>query len=110
MRDLLDLARRLGARDRDAAAEGRFDRATARGAKTGAVREKLAVAARAVAGTAERTVAESLFDPAGSLAGGSFSGATAAAGVDDFEVAFFLVVLPDEPASHGDAASGGHDR
>ena len=91
VRDLLDLTRRLcHGRDRDAAAEARFDRATRDGAEMARVRTLLAAACRAAAGVEEEQAVKSLFRPGGTTAGGGEST------VDDFEVAAFVVVLPDD--------------
>ena len=103
VRDLLDLTRRLcHGRDRDPAAERRFDRGPRGGADLTTARTLLAAACRAAAGADRERAVKSLFRPGGTAAAGGEPA------VDDFEVAAFVVVLPDAPdADAGAVRSGG---
>ncbi|HUP24552.1 MAG TPA: helicase-related protein [Thermoanaerobaculia bacterium] len=77
----------------DAAACARFDKATKRGAEMGHARRLLAAAASSIVGKTEERAVASLFSPGGTHAlAGEF------AGMDDFEVVAFLVVLPEAAA------------
>ncbi len=87
----LDRLKRLGAgrTEVDADAVQRFDRATKGGSEMGATRELLARAVAAVIGKGEERAVASLFTPGGTHAlPGEF------AGIDDFEVVTYLVILP----------------
>jgi SNF2 family DNA or RNA helicase len=90
---VLDRLKRLCA-DRDvpdSAAYERFARATRDGADMAAARRLLASAVASVAGRKEESAVASLFSPGGTHAlAGEF------AGIDDFEVVSFLVVLPGD--------------
>ena len=67
----------------------RFDRATHDGRETESIRRQLGVAVGAVAGTSQERAVESLFKPGGTHARrGEF------AGLEDFEVLAYLVILP----------------
>jgi hypothetical protein len=77
----------------DPGACARFDRATRRGEDMGQARKLLAAAVAAVAGKSEERAVASLFAPGGTHAlAGEF------AGINDFEVVAFLVVLGEEAA------------
>ncbi len=95
-RQALDRLKRLcaGQDVPDAAAYARFDTRTRGGQDMSAARELLAQAVASIAGKgAERAVA-SLFTP-----GGTHTGRGEFAGMDDFEVVAFLVVLPEPPGA-----------
>lgn len=94
-RHVLDRLRRLcdGRSSIDATACGRFDRATRYGDDMRAARDLLAAAASSIAGKSEERAAASLFVP-----GGTHPFAGEAAGIDDFEVIGFVVVLPGNAA------------
>jgi len=71
----------------------RFDKATKRGEDMRAAQRLLAAAVASIAGKAEERAIESLFTPGGTHAlKGEF------AGINDFEVVAFLVVLPEASA------------
>ncbi|MEN3536281.1 helicase-related protein [Microbispora sp. ZYX-F-249] len=92
-RQILDRLKRLGSgRDMpDTAAYARYDEATARGRDMHAAQKLLAGAVRSVTGRSEERAVASLFTPGGTHAlKGEF------AGVNDFEVTAFLVVLSEE--------------
>lgn len=73
----------------DATAGARFDRLTRNGEDLGSVRNKLAAAVAAITGKKEERAVASLFSPGGTHAlKGEF------AGINDFEVVAYLVVLP----------------
>ncbi len=73
----------------DAAACARFDKSTRHGEDMAAVRKQLAAAVAAIAGKKEERAVASLFTPGGTHAmKGEF------AGINDFEVVAYLVVLP----------------
>lgn len=77
----------------DAGACARFDRATKGGQEMAAVQKLLAKAVVSVVGKKEERSVASLFSPGGTHAlKGEF------AGIDDFEVVTFLVVLPEAEA------------
>lgn len=75
----------------DPEACARFDRATRDGHDMTKARELLAKAVHAIVGKKEERAVASLFTP-----GGTHTGKTDFAGVNDFEVVAFLVVLPQE--------------
>ena len=75
----------------DAGACARIDRATKSGRDMGHARRLLAVAVASVVGKSEERAIESLF-----VAGGTHALAGEFAGIDDFEVVAFLVILPEE--------------
>lgn len=85
--DLLRLAAQLPQTEQDAA-WGRFDRQTAGGDKMGRWQGLLGHAVRAVTGKAEERAVASLFTPGGT------SGTGGDPGLDDWEVAVWLAVLP----------------
>jgi hypothetical protein len=69
----------------------RFDKTTKRGEDMRAPQRLLAAAVSSIAGKTEERAIESLFTPGGTHAlKGEF------AGINDFEVVAFLVVLPEE--------------
>ncbi len=75
----------------DASACRRFDAATRRGKDMRAVQGQLAAAISAIAGTGEERAIASLFSPGGTHAlSGEF------AGMDEFEVVAFLIVLAED--------------
>lgn len=77
----------------DAAACARFDRATRCGAEMRAAQGLLATAVASVVGKSEERAVASLFAPGGTqVLKGEF------AGINDFEVVAYLVVLPDGQA------------
>src|SRR5690606_16028894 len=88
---VLDRLQRLctGRDEVDADAAQRFDRATEGERDMAATRELLARAVASIVGKGEERAVESLFTPGGTHAlAGEF------AGIDDFEVLAYLVVLP----------------
>jgi hypothetical protein len=89
---ILDRLKRLCI-GRDLADDGAyvvFDRATKRGADMRRAQEALAAAVSSIAGKTEERAAASLFTPGGTHAlKGEF------AGINEFEVLAFLVILPD---------------
>jgi hypothetical protein len=90
-RTILDRLKRvcLGRTLPDAGACNRFDRSTLDGADMGRMQALLAGAVASVAGKSEERAVASLFKPGGTHAlKGEF------AGIDDFEVVAFVVVLP----------------
>jgi hypothetical protein len=90
-KQVLDRLRRLCAgRDLpDAEAVARFDKQTRGGEDMGSVQKLLAAAVASVAGKSQERAVASLFNPGGTHASkGEF------AGMNDFEVVAFLVVLP----------------
>lgn len=87
--DLLRLASTLPADQQDAA-WGRFDRQTAGGDKMGRWYDLLGHAIRAVTGKAEERAIASLFSPGGTR------GTGADPGMEDWEVAAWLAILPPE--------------
>ncbi len=92
---ILDRLKRLclGRDMPDAAACTRFDRATRQGEDMRAAQRLLAAAVASIVGTSEERAVASLFSPGGTHAlAGEF------AGVDDFEVVAFLVVLAEDAA------------
>jgi len=77
----------------DAAACARFDKATHQGDNMAAIQKLLAAAVAAVVGKKEERAVASLFTPGGTHAiKGEF------AGINDFEVVAYLVVLPEASA------------
>ena len=92
-KQILDRLKRLclGRDIPDAGACARFDRATRNGEDMGHARKLLAAAVASVVGKSEERAVASLFTPGGTHAlAGEF------AGIDDFEVMAYLVVLPEE--------------
>jgi len=93
---ILDRLKRLAfGRDQpDAPLCDRFDRSTRQGKDMSSVQDLLAHAVASVAGKKEERAVASLFAPGGTHAiKGEF------AGINDFEVVTFLVILPAEPGS-----------
>lgn len=89
----LDRLRRLcvGKDLPDAQASARFDEQTRKGENMAAVQKLLAAAIASIVGKKEERAVASLFTPGGTHAmKGEF------AGINDFEVVAFLVVLPDQ--------------
>ena len=89
---ILDRLKRLclGQGMPDASACARFDRKTRHGENMRQTRQLLAAAVASVVGRSEERAVASLFSPGGTHAiAGEF------AGIDDFEVVAFLVVLPE---------------
>jgi SNF2 family DNA or RNA helicase len=77
----------------DATATARFDKATRNGEEMAAVQKQLATAVAAITGKKEERAVASLFTPGGTHAmKGEF------AGIDDFEVVAYLVVLSESDA------------
>ena len=77
----------------DPLACARFDKATRRGKEMRGAQRLLAAAVSSIVGLGERRAVASLFSPEGTHAlAGEF------AGMDDFEVVAFLVVLEEDPA------------
>ena len=77
----------------DAAACARFDKVTANGENMIAIQKLLGTAVASIVGKKEERAVASLFTPGGTHAmKGEF------AGINDFEVVAFLVVLPEQPA------------
>ena len=77
----------------DAIATARFDKATRNGEEMAAVQKQLATAVAAITGKKEERAVASLFTPGGTHAmKGEF------AGIDDFEVVAYLVVLSESDA------------
>jgi hypothetical protein len=92
---ILDRLRRLsdGQDEIDAHGCARFDKATRHGENMASVQKQLAAAVASITGKKEDRAVASLFSPGGTHAQkGEF------AGVNDFEVVAFLVVLPDAEA------------
>ncbi|MFC2031617.1 C-terminal helicase domain-containing protein, partial [Chloroflexota bacterium] len=95
VKQILDRVKRicLGRDLPDAAACARFDKTTRFGKDMRAAQRLLAAAVGSIVGKNEERALESLFSPGGTHAlAGEF------AGIDDFEVVAFLVVLPEESA------------
>ena len=94
-KQILDRLKRLcvGRDLPDAVASARFDKTTRQGEDMRDAQRLLAAAVASVAGKTEERAVESLFTPGGTDA---FAGEFA--GIDDFEVLAFLVILPDGPA------------
>jgi SNF2 family DNA or RNA helicase len=91
-KQILDRLRRLcvGRDYPDAGACVRFDKATRNGENMAAIQKLLAAAVTSVVGKKEERAVASLFTPGGTHAGkGEF------AGMNDFEVVAYLVVLPE---------------
>jgi len=91
-KQVLDRLRRLcvGRDYPDAGACTRFDKATRNGENMAAIQKLLAAAVTSVVGKKEERAIASLFTPGGTHAGkGEF------AGMNDFEVVAYLVVLPE---------------
>ena len=75
----------------DALACARFDKTTREGEDMRATQRLLAAAVASIVGKSEERAVASLFSPGGTHAlAGEF------AGIDDFEVVAFLVVLPED--------------
>lgn len=94
-KQVLDRMRRLciGRDVPDAAAVARFDAATRGGEDMSATQSLLAAAIASIAGKSQERAVASLFIPGGTHgAKGEF------AGMNDFEVVAFVVVLPEKPA------------
>lgn len=94
-KQILDRLKRLcvGRDLPDAAACARFDKATRQGEDMRHAQRLLAAAVASVVGKTEERAVASLFTPGGTHAlAGEF------AGIDDFEVVAFLVILPDSAA------------
>ena len=92
---ILDRLKRLciGRGMPDALACARFDEATRQGEDMGVTQRLLATAVASIVGTSEERAVASLFSPGGTHAiAGEF------AGMDDFEVVAFLVVLAEDAA------------
>ena len=101
-KQILDRLKRLclGRDLPDAGACARFDRATKDGEDMRHAQRLLAAAVASVVGKSEERAVASLFTPGGTHAlAGEF------AGIDDFEVVAFLVVLPAEAAGRPSEAS-----
>ena len=97
-KQVLDRWRKLSA-GLDAPQEGavkRFERLTRQGERMEKVQQQLAAAAQAITGKAEERAAQSLFS-----LGGTHTGKVGTAGVDDFEVVAYLVILPATVSSAG---------
>ena len=77
----------------DALACARYDAATRQGKDMRAAQRSLAAAVTSIVGTGEERSLASLFSP-----GGTHAMAGEFAGMDDFEVVAFLVLLPEDPA------------
>ncbi len=93
---ILDALKRVCAgRDRvDTAACNRFDKLTRQGEDMRHAQRLLAAAVASVVGTSEERAVASLFTPGGTHAlAGEF------AGIDDFEVIAYLVILPEHAAA-----------
>ena len=92
---ILDRLKRLclGRDMPDAAACARFDRTTRQGEDMRAAHRLLAAAVGSVIGASEKRAVASLFSP-----GGTHAKAGEFAGIDDFEVVAFLVILAEEEA------------
>jgi hypothetical protein len=91
-KQILDRLKRLciGRDLPDAVASSRFDQSTRNGADMSAAQAQLAAAVAAIAGKGEERALASLFTPGGTHAmKGEF------AGMDDFEVLAYLVILPE---------------
>jgi len=96
-KQILDRLRRLciGRDYPDAGACTRFDKATRNGENMAAIQKLLAAAVTSVVGKKEERAIASLFTPGGTHAGkGEF------AGMNDFEVVAFLVILPEIAPHH----------
>jgi hypothetical protein len=94
-KQILDGLKRLcfGQDQPDATACARFDHQTRSGEDMAAVQQLLAAAVASVAGKSEERAVASLFSP-----GGTFAMPGEFAGVEDFEVVAFLVVLGEDAA------------
>lgn len=94
-KQILDRLRRLciGRDLPDAEAVARFNRATRGGENMAAIQKLLAAAVASIAGKSQERAVASLFSP-----GGTHAGAGEFAGMNDFEVVAFLVVLPEAAA------------
>ncbi|MYB51953.1 MAG: helicase [Acidobacteriia bacterium] len=92
---ILDRLKRicLGRDMPDAVACARFDRTTRQGEDMRATQRLLAMAVGSIIGASEKRAVASLFSP-----GGTHAKAGEFAGIDDFEVVAFLVVLAEEKA------------
>jgi hypothetical protein len=91
-KQILDRLRRLcvGRDLPDAEAVAHFERVTRSGADMGATQKLLAAAVASIAGKSQERAVASLFTP-----GGTHSGEGEFAGINDFEVVAFLVVMPE---------------
>ena len=94
-KQILDRLKRLcvGRDLPDAAACARFDKATRQGEDMRHAQRLLAAAVGSVVGKTEERAVASLFTP-----GGTYALAGEFAGIDDFEVVVFLVILPEAAA------------
>ncbi len=92
-RAVLDAMRRLtiGRDLPDEESLARFEQATRGGADMGRVQQQLSAAVASIVGKSEQRAVESLF-----TAGGTHAGKGDFAGIEDFEVMAFLVVLPED--------------
>ena len=91
-RQMLDRLKRLcsGRNLPDAGASARFDKATRRNQDMSDAQNLLASAVASIAGKSEERAVASLFSP-----GGTYAMASEFAGINDFEVVAFLVVLEE---------------
>ena len=94
-RQILDRLKRLclGRDWPDAGACARFDKVTAQNEDMRAAQSLLAAAVASIVGKSEERAVASLFSP-----GGTHAMASEFAGINDFEVVGFLVVLPEDGA------------
>jgi len=95
VKQILDRLRRLcvGRDYPDAGACAQFDQLTKSGADMTSVQRLLAVAVNSIVGKSEERTVASLFTP-----GGTYTGKGEFAGINDFEVIAFLVILPEPSA------------
>ena len=93
VKQILDRMKRLcsGRNLPDAGASARFDKATKRNQDMSDAQSLLASAVASIAGKSEERAVASLFSP-----GGTYAMASEFAGIKDFEVVAFLVVLEGE--------------
>ena len=93
VKQILDRMKRLcsGRNLLDAGASARFDKATRRNQDMSDAQSLLASAVASIAGKSEERAVASLFSP-----GGTYAMASEFAGINDFEVVAFLVVLEEE--------------
>ena len=95
LKQILDRLKRLclGRDLPDAGACARFDKATRQGEDMLGAQRALAAAVASIVGKSEERAVASLFSP-----GGTHAMASEFAGINDFEVVAFLVVLPGDAA------------
>ena len=95
LKQILDRLKRLclGRDSPDAGACDRFDKATRQGENMLVAQHALAAAVASIVGKSEKRAVASLFSP-----GGTHAMASEFAGINDFEVVAFLVVLPGDAA------------